>query len=434
MKVPVIGRVIHRFNKLSRAAKIIIVVVLIGLAWLGYKAVFGKTKSQTQYQTSQVTRGTLIVTVTGSGQISTANNSSISTNATGVVSKLYVKDGDTVKAGDPIADIDLDLQGKQQADQALASYQSAQNNLNSAKATLYSTQSTMFTNWQKFYDLATNSTYQNADGSPNNGNRVLTEFNISQDNWLASEAQYKNQQNVVNQAQTSLSAAWLSYQQSSPTIYAPISGTVSGLSLQVGSVISATINNTNNAQVSTKIASIRTDANPAVSINLTEIDIPSVKIGNRATVTLDAFPNMTFTGKVLSIDTGGTTSSGVTNYPTVIQLDTNNTGLLPNMNASANIITATRDNVLMVPTAAVQNQNGTTFVRVLKNGKISQVEVTPGLSSDTETEISSGLTEGETVVTSITQTATMTGSTTASPFSGGFGGARNVRIGGGIGR
>lgn len=434
MKLPVLAPVVNRFKRLSRFMKIVVIVIGAAVIWFGLKAMTGGAKAKTQYQTAQVSRGTLIVTVNGSGQISTANNASISTQATGVVSKLYVKDGDQVKAGDPIADIDLDLQGQQQSAQALSNYQSSQNTLQAAKNNLYNTQATMFNNWKSFYDLATNSTYQNSDGSPNNGNRALPEFMISQDNWLASEAQYKNQQNIVNQAQTAANASWMSYQQSAPTIHAPISGTVSGLSLQVGSVISATINNTNNAQTSTKIASVRTDANPAVSIDLTEIDIPNIKIGDRATITLDAFPNMTFTGKVTSIDTGGVVSSGVTNYPTVIQLDTNSSNLLPNMSATANIITATRDNVLTIPSAAVQNQNGGSYVRVMKNGQVSQVPVTVGLSSDTETEITSGLNEGDTVVTSVISTGTATGSSTSSPFGGtrfgGFGGG-TVRVRGG---
>lgn len=417
--------------RLSLVKKIIFLVMVVVLGWLAVSKLTG-SKTQIQYKTTKIEKGTLIITVTGSGQVSTANNGTISTLATGVVSKLYVKDGDEVKTGDKIAEVDLDLSGQQNVAQALASYQSAKNNLESAKTSLYTLQSDMFTNWQKHYDLATNSTYQNADGTPNNTNRALSQFHILEDNWLASEAKYKNQQNVVVQAQTSLNSAWLSYQQTSPTIYAPISGIISGLSLQVGSVIVETTNTSNSAQSATKIANIKTKALPMVSINLTEIDVPKVKLGDKATIKFDALTDKTFTGKVVSIDTAGSVSSGVATYPTVIRLDSESDSILPNMAASASIITNIKDNVLLVPVAAVQKQSdGTSYVQVMKNGQPQQIAVETGLSSDTEMEIVSGLSEGDTVVTS---TASSTGTTqqknsqTQSPF-GGFGGGSNFRIG-----
>jgi len=408
----------HKIISFSILGVIILVIII--------KIIFFPSQKKTQYQTAQAEKGTLIVTVTGSGQVSTANNGTISTLATGVISKIYVKDGDEVQAGDKIAEVNLDLQGQQNSQQALASYQSAQNNLESAKANMYSLQSTMFTNWKSFYDLSTNSTFQNSDGSPNYTNRALAEFHISEDNWLGSEAKYKNQQAVVNQAQTALSAAWSSYQQTSPTIYAPISGVVSGFSLQEGSVIVASSNTTNSAQSATKIATIKTKALPMVSVGLTEIDVPKIALGDKTTITFDAFPDKTFTGKVISIDTAGVVSSGVTTYPTVIKLDTESNFILPNMAASANIITDTKDDVLLVPVAAVQKQtDGSSYVRVLKNNQIKQVTVGIGLSSDTETEITSGLSEGDMVITSTVSSTTTQQSSgqTGSAFGG-------VRIGG----
>jgi HlyD family secretion protein len=103
------------------------------------------------------------------------------------------------------------------------------------------------------------------------------------------------------------------------------------LSLQEGSVITG----------SQKIASIKTDAVPTVSINLTEIDAPRIKIGNQTTITMDAFPGKSFTGKVVSIDTVGSITSGVTVYPTVIKFDSANLDVLSNMSAQASIITKT---------------------------------------------------------------------------------------------
>jgi len=122
---------------MSIIKKVIIILVVISIGWYGFSKISSAKKNQVQYQTSTVQKGTLIISVTGSGAVSTANNGIISTQASGVVSKLYVKDGDEVKMGDKIADINLDLKGQQKSSQAWGSYVSAKNNLQSAKDNLY---------------------------------------------------------------------------------------------------------------------------------------------------------------------------------------------------------------------------------------------------------------------------------------------------------
>lgn len=426
----------HWFLKASLVVKIIVIVLLVGLVLFTVRRINSSKTTKVTYQTSAATRDTLIVSVSASGQVSTANASPITTNASGVIKKLYVKDGDLVKSGDPIADIDLDLQGKQKYSQASSSYQGAQNSLAAAQASMNSSQATLFTQWKQYYNLATNSYYTNGDGTPNETNRQLADFYISKDGWLAAEAQYKNQQSAVTQAQMAVSASWYSYQQASPTVYAPISGTVSGLSLQVGTVISPQSSNSNGTVNSTSIANVITQANPIVTLNMTEIDVPKIALGNKATIIFDAIPDKTFTGKVVSIDRVGVVSSGVTNYPTVLQLDTTSPYILPNMAAAASIITQTKDNVLLVPSSAVTTTQGTSTVQVLQNGKPQQIPVEIGLSSDTQVEIVSGITEGTQVVTAVTGGSTARTTTTSSPFGlGGFGGAARggnvVRVGAG---
>lgn len=422
----------NKFLKLTIGKKILLIVIVIGIGWFGFSKINSSKNNVSQYQTAEAEKGTLVVSVTGSGNVSATNSTSVSTQTTGVISEVFVKDGDQVKTGDKIAGIELDLQGQQRSSQSFASYQSAKNNLEGAKADMYTTQSTMFGKWKTFMDIAQNSTYQNSDGTPNNINRSLPEFHIANDDWLATEAKYKNQQNIVNQASTAVNSAWYSYQQNSSTVYAPITGTVTGLSLRVGHVIAESINSSTNTQSATKIASVKTDALPTVVINLSEIDVPKVKVGMKATITFDTFPDKTFTGKVVSVDTTGVVNSGVTNYPTAIELDTKSDAVLPNMAASANIITKTKDNVLLVPSSSIQTQNEETFIRVMKNGKPQEVTVEVGLSSDTQSEILSGIKEGDTVVTSIIQSANSTQQgQTQSPF-GGFGGG-GFRLGGGGG-
>ena len=418
--------------QLGLIKKIILLVVIFAVGYFSFSKIFFNKNNKVTYQTEKITRGNLIVTVSGSGTVASTNSSNITTEATGVVTKIYVKDGDLVKTGDKIAELELDLEGQQKSSQAWVSYQSAKNSLQTAKDNLYSVQADLFTKWQSYFNLATNSKYENGDKTPNTAERQSqTEYRISEDNWLLSEAKYKSQQKAIEQAQLSLNSAWYSYQQASPIIYAPISGTVSGLSLQIGSVINSQ-SSSNTSATTNKIANIKTDALPTLSINLTEIDVPKIKIGDKATIVFDAFSDKTFTGKVISIDTVGSVSSGVTNYPTVVLLDTKSNKILPNMGVTANIITNTKDDVLLIPSSAVKSDdNGNNYVQILRNGKPVNQNVEVGLASDNQTEIISGLNEGDTVIVSTTQITNPSTQQTQSVF-GGFGGrgggGGNIRI------
>ncbi len=421
------------FKSLPRPALLVIVVILVLVLGFGYRT-WNSAKSAapaTSYTTENVAKGTLIVSVTGSGTVVTANAATISTKASGVVKSVYVRDGDVVAMGDVLAEIELDRAGQESASSALAAYQSAKSTLANADAAFHTLQSDMLAQWQEHYALATNSTFQNADGSANTDTRALAEFHISEDDWLASEAKYKNQQTVRAQASAALSAAWLSYEQSSGKIIAPIAGTVTGFALQEGSVI-GTSTTTNGAATSTAIARIQTKATHTISVNLTETDVPKVAIGNKATVTFDALPNKTYSGSVISIDTAGAVSSGVTTYPATIALSTATTSILPNMAASANIITAVKNNVMLVSTGAVkQADDGTMYVEIMREGKPVSQTITTGLQSDTQTEVVKGLNVGDTVVigtANATRSTTTGTSQTQSPFGALGGGGSGTRM------
>ncbi len=413
------------FIKMSLIQKFLFFLVIIITGYFIVSKIFLSRSNKATYQTEKASKGNLVVTVTGSGAVASTNSSNITTSATGVVKNIYVKDGGVVKTGDKIAELELDLEGQQKSSQSWASYQSAKNSLQTAKDNLYSVQADLFTKWQSHFDLSTSSLYENGDGTPNTPERQSqTEYRISEDNWLLSEAKYKAQQKAIEQAQSSLNTAWYSYQQASPIIYSPISGTVSGLSLQIGTVINSQ-SSSNTSATTNKIANVKTDALPTLSINLTEIDVPKIKISDKATITFDAFSDKTFTGKVISIDTVGSVSSGVTNYPTVILLDTKSNEILPNMGISANIITNTKDDILLISSSAVKtDDNGNNYVQILKNGKPVNQNIEIGLSSDTQTEITSGLQEGDVVITATTTATTTKSSTNTQSVFGGLNSGR----------
>jgi len=133
-------------------------------------------------------------------------------------------------------------------------------------------------------------------------------------------------------------------------------------------------------------------------------------------LTFDSITNATFTGKVAGINKLGAVSSGVTSYPATIEFDSSSDKILPNMSVSASIITNIKDDVIMVPSGAVQTQESQTVVRELKNGQLTFVPVTIGETSGTQTEIVSGVNEGDEVVTSVISASSSTSSTSTSPF------------------
>jgi len=404
--------------KINKKIKIIIITaIIVSIGLFSYNKFKSGQTSKPQYQTAKVERGTLIVSLSTSGQVAATNSRTVTTTASGVVKRIFVKEGQAVKTGTPILEIDLDLNGRQKLQSAYSSYQSAQNSLKSAQDKIWSLQSDLVNTKNIFIN-------QWSMLSPDDPTYIQ-----KHNAYLTAQASYDNLQSTLKQSRAALESSRLSYQLAGATVYAPISGTVSAISLTPGMILNPTSDSSNSSNIENKIAIVKTAATPAITVSLTEIDVPKAKVGNKATITIDAFPDKTFTGKIIAIDTAGIVSSGVVSYPTTIQLDSEASGILSNMSASANIITNFKDEVLIVPNSAIQSNSGDTTVRVMVNGEVQNKTVEIGIQSDSQTEIVSGLNEGDEVVTSVTNSSTKTTtSTTTSPFG-------NIRGGGGfIGR
>ncbi len=411
-------------NRLKAGVVIILLLAVIFFAWQKVKG----AQQTVQYQTTKVTKGTIVSSISVSGQIATSGKMTVTSQASGIIKDILVKNGDKVSQGQTLLTVTPDSVGLQRQQQAYASYLSAKNSLASDNAKLYSLQSTMMGDWKTYMDTAQNSTYQNSDNSPNTANRTLPQFYEVYDNWLKAEADYKNQQDVIAQDQAALSNSWLNYQAASATITAPAAGIVGDITLVPGMTLASQTNSQSSAAVSQKIATITTGNTIAGQFSVAEIDVGTIKEGEKATITLDAFPNMTFTGTVSGVDRTGVVSSGVTNYPLTITLDPTSADILPNMSATANIITATKNNVLMVPSSAIQTSGNQSYVRILRNGHPVSMPVQTGISSDTQTEIVSGLSDGNQIITgTISGSSTTTGGG-SSPFSRGFGGGGGGRV------
>lgn len=399
------------FNSKKRIAVSVIVFLVIG--YFGFKT-FGKNEEEPQIQTMEVTKGSIVSTVSASGQIITSNITDVITQASGVVKEVYVSDGKEILKGDKIAEIELDLNGQQAQASAYASYLSAKNSFETAKYTQYTVQSDMLDKWDDFKNLAESDTYKDTDSD----NRNLPDFIISQNSWLAAEAKYKNQQAEISRAQISLNNAWLSYVESRSTVTSPSSGIINSLTIAKGMQLGASLTSTG-SRTNQRVAAILSEGNPLASFNVSEIDISRIAVGQKATITIDALIDKSFTGKVVSVDRVGSVTSGVTNYPVIIEFDTSSEQILPNMSASANIIIESKNDILIAPLSAVQAEADQSTVRILRNDIEQVIPVEVGISSDSQIEIVSGLSEGELIITG-TSTSNNTSIQGSSPF-GGFG-------------
>jgi len=155
-----------------------------------------------------------------------------------------------------------------------------------------------------------------------------------------------------------------------------------------------------------------------VEITLNEVDVAKVKVGQKATLTFDALPEVSISGQILEVDTVGTVSQGVVSYGVKIAFDTQDERVKPGMSVTADIITDAKQDVLVLPSSAIKSQGNSYYVELVEASeevkqqllsntsgiilptppKSQPVEV--GLSNDLSTEIVSGLKEGDIVVTS----------------------------------
>ena len=141
-------------------------------------------------------------------------------------------------------------------------------------------------------------------------------------------------------------------------------------------------------------------------MSIDELDISSVEVGQEVQITADAVEGQTYTGVVTEVSVAGTTSGGITTYPVTVRIDETD-GLLPGMNVDAEIVISSADDVLAIPSAAV-NRGDTVLITADSPSAANAldqeapegyvyVSVETGVSDDSYIEITSGLQEGDTV-------------------------------------
>lgn len=204
------------------------------------------------------------------------------------------------------------------------------------------------------------------------------------------------------------------------TVRAPFSGVVAAVNAKKGDTASS----------GTAVATLISPQLVA-DISLNEVDVAKIKVGQKATIAFDAIEDLSISGVVAEVDTVGSASQGVVSYGVQIAFDTDDNRIKSGMSVAAAIITDFKPDVLAVPNTAIKTQNGQTYVQIMKDGAPVRTAVTVGIANDTDTEITSGLSEGDEVVTqTITSASTSTTTGTRSGSTGipGLTGGTTIRM------
>lgn len=202
-------------------------------------------------------------------------------------------------------------------------------------------------------------------------------------------------QESVESAQSKLESTQDNYD--NYTITAPISGQVITKNFKVGDNI------TKNTSSTTTLATIYDLSSLTFKMSIDELDIQSVKVGQKVTVTADAFEGQTFSGTVTNVSLESTYSNGVSTYPVTVTMDEAG-DLLPGMNVDGVITLEEANDVLTIPVDSLMRGNQA----YIKDDSVKEqsgpvpagfkaVEVETGLTNDSYVEIKSGLSEGDTV-------------------------------------
>ena len=360
-------------------------LVLGGLGWFAYQKM--QPKNEASFITEEVKRGKIAQTVSATGEIAATNLVDVGAQVSGQIKKMHVKIGDVVKEGDLIAEID-NVSQVNEVNTRKAQLQTYQAQLESAQVALKIAQR----KYSRYKSLAS------ADAVSKE------EFEATEDSLATNRAKIKELQSSIRQTQIAINTAEkdLGYTR----ITAPSAGTVVSLVVEQGQTI-------NSSQTSPTVVQIADLTSMTNKMQIAEGDATKVKAGQTVNFTILSEPDTPISAKLDSIDPGLTTmSQGSYSKST----DTTSSAIyyfaratVPNpegklaigMTTQNTVEIASVDNVLVVPTVAIKTKDGKKFVRVLgANNQAVDKEIQTGLKDSMNTEVKSGLNEGDKVVMS----------------------------------
>lgn len=395
------------FKRQSRKKKIAIIFGFLILAVITANTLFGGEGNS--YKVEKVKRAEIIEKVDESGTVKISGQTDIYSPTNGLIEEIYVANGDYVEENQDLFKV-KSTATLQEQQAAYANYAAAYAALNAAKSNLSLLQADMFTKWDSFKALAEDGKYEDGDGKPRYEERAKAEFHISEKAWLSAEQKYKDQQQVIAQAQAAVSSTWLLYQATQTTVVkATIAGTISNLSVILNDSVSASSGNSSlsllgaSGKTNRPVLTIADFSVMGVLLSLGEADINKVKQGESADINVDAVNNRKYKGIVSRADTVGYDANGVMKYDVFIEITNPDDQLKSGMSADAIIITKKLSNILSVPNTAIKPYKGGKAVQVVNSEKkLEFVPVKIGVRGEQRTEIISGIKEGQEVVVALT--------------------------------
>jgi len=343
------------------------------------------------YTTELAEKGTLSVTVAGTGNLAIRDEVAVSPQVAGTVESVKVSAGTTVSAGDVLFTLDDSAVDKQIAS-ALAAKRQAAESVERAELSVLQAENAL-------------AQLQTRAAEPS-GNVTAGEID-------AAEKQVTIAESGLTSAKAAASSANLDYEDALAarddlSVTAPCSGIVWSVDVDEGDSVSpgngtatAAAADNSSASGATSAMTIARDGELAVLLSVNEVDISAIEVGQSAEIAFDAVPDLTMTGKVDEVAAEGTVSQGVVSYSVWVTLDVGDPRLKIGMSSSATIVTQIARDVLLVPNAAVKSDDEGDYVQVLDSGSDEPrvVRVTSGLKGATQTEVAQGLEVGLAVVT-----------------------------------
>lgn len=369
--------------------------ILLGLliaAGAAYYIFSSNSKQETTYLTESVTRGNIEKTVVASGSVESVNEVDVGAQASGKITKLYVKLGQEIKKGEMIADIDSTTQI---------------NTLNTKKAALVSYQAQLKAK-KTAYDVALSSynrlskLYTQKATSLDSVNTAKSTLDNAKAEMEAIEANIKQAEIEVNTAETNVGYT---------KITAPMDGTVISVPVSEGQTVNAN-------QTTPTIVTIADLSKMKIKPEISEGDITKVKAGQEVSFTILSDSQTVYHSVINSVDPANTTTSDSSStstssssssssttsaiyYYANVLIDNPDRTLRIGMTTENNIKIANAKDVLLVSNMAIQKRDGKSFVNVLNDKNQPEPrEIETGVQNDFKTEIKSGLNEGEKVIVS----------------------------------
>jgi len=412
-------------ERVSKRAKIIVaIVVLVAIA--GAVAFFGLRSSGSgpDIKTATVSDTSLGVTVSASGKIQASRRADVIPPTVGTLDEVYVKDGDKVTAGQKLALMEtgpLELQVKQaKAGLATANSQLAAIGLQApssadvtaAKASLDAAKSA-YNSAKKAYDFAKNP----PSPLPSNPTSVtIASNNLKQAKaaMLGADAQYKKAKSGRNTSKAKAAAqagvtqanAAVALAESTldkATLVAPFDGIVFFNASGAPGSDGKTPMPAPGAAVAPQAAPFSVvDLNDSLfAAEVDEADVDRLKVGMKATVTLDSFAGQEFKTTVKRINPAAQpTATGGTIFPVELAMLDTGKNILIGMKGDATIEVSSIKNALTIPVEALFNENGTNFVYKVVADKLVKTDITVGATTDIQVEVLKGLAGGDVVALS----------------------------------